>query len=132
MSDFFTASVDEQIERMTTAAGEVLAHWNLDGATLELIKYRENAVFSVERDDFRGALRLHRSGYHSDAELRSELQWMQALDSTGIQVPEPIATATDDLFVRHSSDGLPGPLQVDLFKWIDGAQLGSVEGRRQR
>ena len=73
------------------------------------------------------ALRLHRHGYHSDDELRSELQWMQALSGSGVRVPNVIPAKSGDLFIRHSGDGLPGELQIDLFEWIEGEQLGSVE-----
>jgi Ser/Thr protein kinase RdoA (MazF antagonist) len=75
-----------------------------------------------------GALRIHRHGYHTDDELRSELQWMQALSEAGIQVPEIVPTRSGDPFVSYEADGLPGALQIDLFEWIDGEQLGSVEG----
>ena len=75
-----------------------------------------------------GALRIHRHGYHTDDELRSELQWMQALSEAGIQVPEVVPTSKGDPFVSYEADDLPGALQIDLFEWIDGEQLGSVEG----
>ena len=31
------------------------------------------------------------------------------------------------MFVKHAGRDLPGEIQVDLFHWIDGEQLGSVE-----
>ena len=31
------------------------------------------------------------------------------------------------MFVGYSAEGLPGEIQIDLFEWIDGEQLGSVE-----
>ena len=71
---------------------------------------------------------MHRAGYHSDAELRSELQWMQALSADGFDVPELIPTRRGHLFDVVSHPDIPEPRQVDLFGWIDGRQLGSVEG----
>ena len=127
MTDFYTLTPGEQASRMEAAGYEALEHWGLSDAKLDLIKYRENAVFKVQNEHFRGALRLHRHGYHSDAELRSELQWAQALADAGIRVPELVPTRSDELFVKHAGEGLPGDIQVDMFHWIDGDQLGSVE-----
>ena len=127
MTDFYTLTPAEQAARMEAAGYEVLGHWGLSDATLELIKYRENAVFKLDNGQFKGALRLHRHGYHSDAELRSELQWAQALADAGIKVPELVPARSGEMFVKHAGPELPGEIQVDLFRWIDGEQLGSVE-----
>lgn len=127
MTEFFTLTPEQQAERMRAAGADALTNWGIRDASLRLIKYRENAVFRVDHADGRHALRLHRLGYHSDDELRSELQWMQALEDAGIHTPTVVPTPSGDLFVKQSGDGLPGAIQVDLFEWIDGAQLGSVE-----
>ena len=127
MTDFFDIDIESQAQRLEAAGRAALQRWNLTDCELHLIKYRENAVFRVEHDGVRRALRLHRYGYHSDAELLSELQWMQALDDVGITVPTVVPAASGELFVTHAADDLPGDIQVDLFEWIDGEQLGSVE-----
>ena len=127
MTDFYDIDPARQAERLASAGRDVLGAWGIEDATLELIKHRENAVFKVENDGFRAALRMHRHGYHTDDELRSELQWMRALSAAGIKVPEVIPATSGALFVDYVADGLPGKLQVDLFEWIDGEQLGSVE-----
>ncbi|MFQ5983755.1 MAG: phosphotransferase enzyme family protein, partial [Woeseiaceae bacterium] len=127
MTDFFDLEPEQQVEWLAAAGRQALQHWNVHDATLDLIKYRENAVFRVEYDGSRKALRLHRHGYHSDDELRSELQWMRALEDAGIPVPVVIPAESGELFVKQADPGLPGEIQVDLFEWIDGEQLGSVE-----
>lgn len=127
MTDFFNLDVAGQVQRLAAAAHEALQHWDMPGASLHLIKYRENAVFKVESDGVRRAIRLHRCGYHTDDELRSELQWMQALGDAGITVPAVVPAESGDLFITQTGDGLPGDIQIDLFEWIDGEQLGSVE-----
>ncbi len=127
MTDFYNLDVDSQMQRLEAAALEALQRWSMPDASLHLIKYRENAVFRVDSNGLRRALRLHRCGYHTDDELRSELQWMQALGEAGITVPELVPADSGDLFITHTGDGLPGEIQVDLFEWIDGEQLGSVE-----
>lgn len=127
MSDYFSLSPEQQAERLAVAGRAVLRQWDVESANLELIKHRENAVFKVEAGDVKAALRLHRQGYHSDAELYSELQWMQALDDAGIRVPQAIPTTSGVLFTHQAVEGLDGDIQVDLWQWIDGVQLGSVE-----
>ena len=127
MSGYDSLTPQEQVGLLEAAAHGALREWDIEGATLGLLKHRENAVFSVQKDDFRAALRLHRHGYHTDAELRSELQWMQALSDAGIRVPEIIPAVSGEPFVNCDAEGLPGTIQVDLFRWIDGRQLGSVE-----
>ena len=127
MTDFFDLDVASQAQRLEAAGRDALQHWNMGDASLALIKYRENAVFRVDCNGIRRALRLHRYGYHSDAELLSELQWMQALGEVGITVPTIVPAASGELFVTYAANDLPGDIQVDLFEWIDGEQLGSVE-----
>ncbi|MBT8079938.1 MAG: phosphotransferase [Gammaproteobacteria bacterium] len=127
MTDFFSLTPEQQAQRMQAAGADALRRWGIQGAELSLIKYRENAVFRVDHDGGRHALRMHRAGYHSDDELRSELQWMQALQDAGIRTPTVVPTQAGELFVKHAAAGLPGSIQVDLFEWISGEQIGSVE-----
>lgn len=126
-TEFFSLTPDEQAARMQALGAAVLDQWGMAGAEMRLLKYRENAVFEVQQNGLRRALRMHRVGYHSDAELRSELQWMMALAEFGIHVPQLVPTVDGELFIAREGDGLPGAVQIDLFEWIDGRQLGSVE-----
>ncbi|MEO0937203.1 MAG: phosphotransferase [Pseudomonadota bacterium] len=105
---------------MTETVEKALALWDLQGATWDLIAARENHVYRVERGDVRCALRLHRRGYRTDVELRSELAWMQAATARGLGVPRPITSATDQLL--HLVDGV----QVSVLSWISGKPLGQT------
>lgn len=128
MTDFYSLSVDAQAECMTGLARAALRFWDGDFDQLKLVKYRENAVFSAVRSDGkRVALRVHRHAYHSDEELRSELQWMQALDRAGVAVPEAIPSAAGEEFVLVSTSDIPEPRQVDMLGWLDGQPVGAVE-----
>ncbi|WP_296062662.1 phosphotransferase [uncultured Amphritea sp.] len=128
MISFYEISPAQQCERLQQLAQKALRHWQLDPRSIELIKYRENAVFEVVTTaGVRYALRMHRPGYHSDAALRSELQWMDALNQVGVLVPEVIPTVAGELLITEQLDSIPEPRQIDLFAWIDGEQLGSVE-----
>lgn len=128
MTSFYSLPPESQGERLVQMARTALPHWGLEDAELEVIKMRENAVFrATTPDGRRHALRIHRHGYHSDAELRSELLWMRALEQHGIPVPEVIPSRQGELFVWMTHADVPEPRQVDLFAWVDGRQLGSSE-----
>jgi Ser/Thr protein kinase RdoA (MazF antagonist) len=118
----------EQSARLYQLALNAIPYWDIDCVRVEAIKVRENAVFAVHTADRRRVvLRIHRLGYHSDESLRSELTWMKALAASGIEVPQVVPSRSGNAFEHVACDGVPGPRQVDVFEWIDGAQLGSVE-----
>ena len=128
MTDFYQLDEAAQAQAMAELAAVALPEWGLQGSALELIKYRENGVFRVTAPaGERYALRIHRHGYHSDDELRSELQWMVALEDSGIFVPTLVPTSAGAPFAVVSGGRVPESRQVDLFHWVDGEQLGSVE-----
>jgi Ser/Thr protein kinase RdoA (MazF antagonist) len=127
MREFYRLTPAEQSERMRALGRAALERWDVVPREVALVKFRENAVFEVTCDGGRRyALRIHRAGYHSDAELLSELQWMQALGRDGFDVPELVPTRSGELFARVSYAGVPEPRQVDLFAWVGGRPLGSV------
>jgi len=106
----------------------VEARWPLQCASIQPIKVRENAVYALHlRDGSKVVLRVHRCGYHSDEALQSERTWMQALEEHGIEVPRHVLSQSGRSFEKSSIEGLEGERQVDVFAWIPGQQLGSVE-----
>lgn len=128
MTPFSELPPNEQSARLHRLALHAISHWALECVRVEPIKVRENAVFAVHTADRRRVvLRVHRLGYHSDDSLRSELTWMKALAASGIEVPQVIPSRSGQAFEHIACDGVPGPRQVDVFEWIEGAQLGSVE-----
>ena len=115
-------------DSVRSLARDALKHWPIEVATLELIKHRENAVFGVVTPDGdRFALRIHRPGYHSAAELQSELLWMQSLDTAGIRTPTVIANADGRLFHQLQSNDGSSEILCDLLAWVEGDQLGTIE-----
>lgn len=80
-----TSADTDMLQQLDTVARRALAAWPVEASHLTLIKHRENTVYRVDTaKGERYALRLHRQGYHSDAALRSELQWIDALSRSGI------------------------------------------------
>ncbi|UWQ79878.1 phosphotransferase [Leisingera sp. S132] len=106
---------------MTTAAVTAsLSLWGMQGAQTRLIATRENQVYRVDHAGRAYALRLHRPGYRTDAELWSELQWMNAAAEGGLHVPAPIPSASGAFL--HVADGI----QVDVLTWLSGAPIGQT------
>lgn len=119
---------DETLRQMQALAQAAIARWDLDAASLTPIKVRENAVFRIDlAGGGRAALRVHRHGYHSDLELESEFAWLRALEAAGIRVPRAIRSRAGRNFESVTLAGLDGARQIDVFEWIDGRQLGSIE-----
>jgi Ser/Thr protein kinase RdoA (MazF antagonist) len=96
---------------------EALSFWGMEGGTLTFIAARENTVYRVDFDNKCYALRFHRQGYRTDAQLRSELDWMAWLDQSGLSVPAPLASLSGRYL--HHVDGV----QIDVLTWLDGNTL---------
>lgn len=94
--------------------------WGLQGAHVRLIAARENQVFEVQNTQRHFVMRLHRVGYRADAELLSELHWMQAAAHGGISVPRPIPA--QDGAMMHVVKGV----QVDVLSWVAGEPIGTT------
>ncbi|MBU2983153.1 phosphotransferase [Lentibacter algarum] len=105
---------------MTDVVDQALALWGFDGATCRLIAERENRVFRVDHHGKAYALRLHRAGYRTDAELWSELQWVAELGRGGLNVPAPVPSAAGK--VLHIVEGI----QIDVLTWLSGAPVGET------
>jgi Ser/Thr protein kinase RdoA (MazF antagonist) len=128
MSTFQTLSHEQQVARLHDLARNALQHWDGEFSQIELVKYRENAVFSAHRaDGQRIALRIHRNGYHCENALRSELQWMEALDHAGITVPQIIRARDHRHLIEIHSEDIGEARHVDMLAWLPGATAGTSE-----
>jgi Ser/Thr protein kinase RdoA (MazF antagonist) len=129
MNDFYHLTPAEQSVRFEGLAITALQHWNVQVSGLTLLKLRENAVFQVSATDgARYVVRVHRAGYHTDAELQSEMWWMAALNEAGVRTPAFLPASDGSPFKTVSVPEVPEPRQVDLSEWIDGHTLGTIEG----
>lgn len=115
------------IEAAKQVAARALAHYSpgQDGV-LTFVKYRENYVFRVDQDDRSYALRLHRSGYRSNAEILEELDLITALCTAGLPVPRVRLTKEGHPFCHVADDD--GELhQADMLEWVpDATPLGDI------
>jgi Ser/Thr protein kinase RdoA (MazF antagonist) len=103
---------------MTDPVREALSLWGLSDADCRFVAGRENMVYRIatERGDF--ALRMKRPGYRQEAELKSELHWLDAMDAAGLQVPRPMPS------LRGRFLEAQGGLHMDLVTWLAGQPLG--------
>ena len=107
---------------------KALMHWGLQGSESSILKQRENIVCKiVSSSEKKYVMRIHRADYHTDDELRSELQWMQALDKDGIEVPQIVPTSDGRLFILQDLGDRGVSRQVDLFEWLEGSALDTYE-----
>ncbi len=108
--------------RAEAAAVQGLAAWGLRDASLSLLHLSENATFLVASDGRPArVLRVHRTGYHDDAEIASELAWMDALRRhAGVRTPAAIP-AVDGRRVVALANGPSGATRwAVLFEHVEG------------
>lgn len=136
---------DTFLRRLETGLRSALSNWRIrDTADLSLLTISENATFLVDspEDGRRLILRVHRPDYHSDAEIISELKWIEALRKDAvIATPAPIH-AVDGRLLTSFSDGdtlrnavafefmsgsAPDAEGSDLAKWY--GHLGEISAR---
>lgn len=98
---------------MIRTATAALAAFDLPPASLSPIRFTNNAVFEVETGVGRFALRIHRPGYRSLAQIRSELHFLEALQEQ-LRVPRPVPARDAELVLEV--DGR----YCDLLTWVDG------------
>ena len=111
-------------EVVRAVAEQALPAWGLDGAALALISRSENVVFRVDAEDGRAfALRVHRPGYHSLAELESEPIWTAALHEAGISAPVAEQTRAGSHYAVVAVPGTEETRHVGLVPWFDGVPL---------
>jgi Ser/Thr protein kinase RdoA (MazF antagonist) len=110
---------------VTAAARAALPCYGIDrGSRLDLLNVSENATFLVE-DGRRGpkVLRVHRLGYHTRAEILSELAWMAALrSSAGISTPKAVPAAGDELVVTLTDPAGGEDRHVVMFELLPGRE----------
>lgn len=97
------------------------ALWGIAPDQVTLAARRENIVYRAETPEGPRALRLHRPGYRSRAELLSEMEWMEALAEQGLNVPHPVPSDRGHLIE------FLGDQPVSLLSWLPGAPAGAGE-----
>lgn len=97
---------------------QALSLWGMEGASATLAAQRENHVYRVNHGPQSYALRFHRPGYRTRAELRSELDWCQYLADQGLHVPRPKPDQSGALL--RDINGT----HVSVLQWLPGTPIG--------
>lgn len=136
----------EQESVLADTARAALPRWGIgDEAALKLISLSENGMFLVTWGDRRWVLRVHRTRYHSENGVRSELAWMKALqEQAGVETPQAVPGRGGELIQIVGPAPGAEPRMVVLFDFIDGSEpqpddlhdafrhLGSIAARMHR
>jgi Ser/Thr protein kinase RdoA (MazF antagonist) len=123
-ASFYGLPQEEQVRRLGSLAGAVLPRWSLTGAEVRPLAYRENMTFEVDAGaGGRYALRVHQAGYRTDAQIQSELDYMEYLNGQGVPTPQVVRASDGSSFVVAEHSDIAEPRQCDLFEWIDGKPL---------
>ncbi len=110
-------------EQCIEAATAACSQWGLQPQSIEVLNESENIVLDIGlRHGRHRVMRLHRPGYNTIQELRSEMVWVEALAAAGVPVPKPLAALDGNFYVATKV----GSQQryVGMIDWIDGAALG--------
>ena len=121
-------SPDAELAAHLRAARRVLGAWAVDVVSIERVSVSENIVLRV-RDAEGGshALRLHRPGYHTLRELRSEQWWTAALAGAGVDVPVVAPTRRGEGYAPVALGVGAGEWRyAGLLEWVDGVTLGDA------
>lgn len=103
-----------------------LSAFGYDPATVPLtfVKLRENCVFRADTPDGPIALRLHRPGYRSPAEISAESEYIEFLAERGFPVVQ-LVPAPSGGHIVSVRDG-DHEVVVDAQRWVEGSRpLGS-------
>ena len=114
------------LERIGTAVRTALPRWGIGpAATATMINHSENTTYRVD-DPERGRrtiLRVHRSGYHAEAAIRSELRWLDALREEAGVATAAILPADDGEVIQTLGHGsLPEPRHAVMFSFLSGVE----------
>lgn len=97
-----------------------LAKWGLNEAEYRFVAARENHIYRISTSGQDYALRFHRKGYRTDAELSSELAWISYLRKNGLTVPTAYPHKDGELLCTIAE------YQIDLISWLEGAVMDAL------
>lgn len=122
MDLFEQATQTSQVRRLRVLARVALANYTVQARRLWLVQHSYNTTFRVEATDgTHYALRISHPGFHTRAEVTSEMLWLLALRrGVSLEVPEPVPTRGGDLVTVAHAPGVPEPRLCALLRWVQG------------
>lgn len=127
--EFYRLPSELQTAALAELASSALPEFGIaSDAEMALVTERENAVFRVEARDGVYAVRVHRAGYHTDAELRSHAAWARALAEEGVvATAATVPTIRGDVLAHAWHPDVPEPRQVTVLRWVEGSRLADSD-----
>lgn len=114
---------DEFLARLERQVRQARARWDFGpDAHVSLLTISENATYLLSEGERRMVLRVHRPGYHTLDEIRSELAWIEALRADGtVLTPKPIAARDGALLQAIGENGGEARIAVG-FEFVTGQE----------
>ena len=99
-------------------------------STVRLINVSENWTYRIDEPAAGRtfALRVHRPGYHTAAEIESELEWIDALREDAVVETAHAVVSDDGSRVTQLATPELGERNVVLFEWLSG-EMPELEGK---
>jgi Ser/Thr protein kinase RdoA (MazF antagonist) len=113
------------MDRVRSCATAALDAYGVHPETaIDLLNVSENATFLLnDPDEGPSVLRVHRLGYHSEAEIASELAWMDALRAeAGVRTPRVLAAADGQRVVTVPEPGGRATRHCVRFEYLPGTE----------
>ena len=120
--------VPEVVADLKLMVAQSVAHWDLSPATvISLLNLSENATFGLNDPAGRElVLRVHRLGYSSADEIRSELAWINALHRDGaIETATPVPGSDGELIQTLESPSRRASRYAVAFERLPGREPDS-------
>ena len=115
------------LARLAAGLASLLPVWDFGPeAHLSLMTVSENATFRVRQDGRDRVLRVHRPDYHGEAEILSELAWIDALRREGVVETPRIASALDGSLLQSFPDGETRRFVV-AFDYMEGHEPDAAD-----
>ena len=115
---------DDFVERLRQGAEGLAGLWGLSPRTrVSLLNISENATFRADDPEAAAPviLRVHRPGYHTRAEIESELAWIDALRADAVApMPAPLALKDGGRVAEFELHG--APREVVAFEFVEGRE----------
>lgn len=111
--------------RLRTLAGNALEAYPLNVRRLSFVGGFTNAIYKVEADEGRFALRIDYMQDHTDENAQVELEWLAALSAeTDLDVCRVVPASDGRRSVYAGAPGVPGQRRSVVFEWVPGRPLG--------
>lgn len=119
-------SAEDVAARLEPIARRALREYDVGpDAELTLLNISENATYAVDDPStgIRTVLRIHRHGYHDQAEIESELSWLEALRTdAGVRTPRVLPARDGSRLIAMPEEGAPAPRYAAHFEWLAGVE----------